>query len=94
MTKKGKKTEHINLRLSTADKKKIAKNAKKNNMSITDYMLQTALYNSIDKDKINGAKARVAYCELMELVNQKLETEDANMIMERGTEIWDTIVMR
>lgn len=92
MAVKDKKTEQIHIRISKNDKKRLEKKADKNNMTVSEYLIKVGLGGFIDEDKINGAKALVAYREFMEVIIQKVGHKD--LIIEEGDKIWDTIVMK
>lgn len=60
-------------------------------MTVTAYMTEACLYGCVkEKDSINGAKAYVAYRELMEYFIGRFGCEEE--IIKKGDEIWDTIV--
>lgn len=92
MAKKTNKTKIINVRATEEQKRKIEKNAKKRDMTTSQYLIEGGVEGFGDIDRINGAKALVAFRELMDCLVQEFGHED--MVMAKGEEIWDSIVMK
>lgn len=92
MVKKENKTKIINVRVTEEQKKKIAKNAKQRDMTTSQYLIEGGVEGFGDIDEINGAKALVAFRELMDCLAQEFGHTD--MVMAKGEEIWDSIVMK
>lgn len=90
--KKTNKTKNINIRVTEEQKSKIEKNAKKRDMNTSQYLVEGGIEGFGDIDEINGAKALVAFRELMDCMAQ--EFGHADMVMAKGEEIWDSIVIK